>query len=83
MPKPFNDRKIGLGEPVATKLRDFCAANYKAAALDVIREAVEEHINRRLENPEMKERYEAARRKRLSIREQIMQLIPTNTDNLC
>lgn len=78
MAKPYNDRKIGLREPLATKLRDFCAANYRAAALDVIREAVEEHINRRLEEPAMKERYEAARRKRLGLSEQIVQLVPKN-----
>jgi len=78
MAKPYNDRKMGLGDPIASKLRDFCEANYRCAALDVIREAVEEHINRRLENQEIKERYEAARRKRLKMPEQVVQLVPKN-----
>jgi len=76
MAKPYNDKKLQLGEPLATKLRDFCAANYKAAALDVIREALEEHINRRLENSEIKSRYEAERRKRLNLPDQVVQLVP-------
>jgi hypothetical protein len=76
MAKPYDDKKLRLGEPLASKLRDFCAANYRAAALDVIRDAVEEHINRRLENPEMRERYETERRKRLSLPQQIVQLVP-------
>ncbi len=80
MAKPYNDKKIGLGDPLASKLRDFCDANYRAAALNVIREAVEEHINRRLENPEMRERYEAARRKRLKLPEQVVQLVTKGRD---
>jgi hypothetical protein len=64
MAKPYNDKKLNLGEPLASKLRDFCAANYNAPALNVIREAVEEHINQRLENPEMRERFEDIRRRR-------------------
>ena len=75
MPKPYTDKKAQLGEPVATKLRDFCAANYNCSALDVIREAVEEHINRRLENPEMAERFEVARKKRLGVPETVVQLV--------
>ena len=60
-------------------LKDFCAANYKAAALDVIREAVQEHIERRLENLEMRERYEKARKKRLALGEKVVRLA-TNGD---
>jgi hypothetical protein len=75
MAKPFNDKKFGIGEPLATKLRDFCAANYKAPALDVIREALEEHIERRLQNPEMRQRYEKARRTRLALPEKIVNLV--------
>lgn len=80
MAKPYNDKKLGLGEPLASKLRDFCAANYRAAALDVIRDAVEEHINRRLENPEMRERYEAARRKRLNLPDKVVHLASKKDD---
>lgn len=80
MAKPYNDKKIGLGDPFATMLRDFCAANYKATALDVIREAVKEHIERRLENPEMLERYEKARRERLQLPEKVVRLASKNGD---
>lgn len=55
-------------------LRDFLAANYNAPALELIREAVKEHIEARLENPEIRERYDAARKKRLRIPETIVSL---------
>ena len=74
MAKPFNDAKWGLGEPVASMLKDFCAANYHAPAVEVIREAVIEHIRRRIENPEMKERVEEARRERLGLSEKVVRL---------
>ncbi len=74
MAKPYNDAKLGLREPISSMLKDFCAANYKAAALDVIREAVQEHIERRLENREMRERYEKARRERLGLGEKVVRL---------
>jgi hypothetical protein len=74
MPKPFNDKRFQLGEELAVLLADFCAANYGAPAVEVIREAVSEHIAKRLENPEMKERYEAARRRRLKLPKKIIQL---------
>lgn len=79
MAKPYNDKKIGLGEPLATMLRDFCEANYRTPALNVIREAVEDHIRRRLDEPAMKERYEAVRRKRLNL--PVVQLIPKKNGN--
>lgn len=74
MAKPYNDKKLQLGEPVASMLRDFCAANYNAPALNVIREAVKEHIERRLEEPRMKERYDAKRRQRLGLDQKIVRL---------
>lgn len=75
MPKPYNDKKLQLGEPLATKLRDFCAANYNCSALDVIREALKEHIERRLENPEMAERLETARKRRVGVPDTVVQLV--------
>lgn len=75
MAKPYNDKKLQLGEPLATRLKDFCAANYNCSALDVIREAVDEHINRRLENPEMAERMETARKKRLGLPNTVVELV--------
>ena len=65
MPRAYNDAKWGLGEPWASKLSDFLAANYKGQAKEVVREALDEHINRRLGNePELRKRYEAFRKKR-------------------
>ena len=75
MPQKFKGSKIPLGEPLITQLMDFCAANYNAAALEVIREALREHIERRLENPEMKGRYEGARKERLGLADKVVQLI--------
>lgn len=75
MPKPYNDKKLQLGEPLATKLRDFCAANYNCSALEVIREALKEHIERRLENPEMAERLETARKRRVGVPDTVVQLV--------
>jgi len=75
MAKPYTDKKLQLGEPLATRLKDFCAANYNCSALDVIREAVEEHINRRLESPEMAERMDAARKKRLGLPNTVVELV--------
>ena len=75
MAKPYNDKKLGLGEPIATKLRDFCAANYRASALDVIREALGDHIDKRLEEPAMRQRYEDARRERLNLPNKVAQLV--------
>ena len=74
MAKPYNDKKIGLREPTASMLKDFCAANYNAASLDVIREAVQEHIKRRLENSEMRERYDEARKKRMGLPNKVVKL---------
>jgi hypothetical protein len=75
MAKPYNDKKLRLGEPLATMLRDFCTANYNGTALDVIREAVREHIERRIKETVMGERYEKARRERLGLPEKIAQLV--------
>ena len=75
MPQKFKDSKLKLGEPLATQLADFCAANYKASTIEVIREALGEHIERRLKNPEMKERYEKARKQRLGLAEKVVQLV--------
>ncbi len=78
MAKPYNDKKLGLGEPTASMLKDFCAANYGAPAINIIRDAVQGHIENRLENSEMKERYESARKERLGITEKIVQLVDKN-----
>ena len=75
MPREFDDKKLNLGEPLASKVRDFRAANYNAPVMNIIREALDEHIERRLESPEMRERFDAARRRRLSQPQKIVQMV--------
>ncbi len=75
MAKPYNDKKLQLGEPYASMLQDFCTANYGAPALNIIREALKEHIERRLEKPELKERFESARRERPNVPKKNVRLI--------
>jgi hypothetical protein len=74
MPKPFSDKKWNLGEPLASQLKDFCRANYKCPALEVIRVALKEHLERRLSDPEMKDRYEAARKDRMGLPAKVVKL---------
>lgn len=75
MAKKYTDKKIGLGEPLASMLQDFCAANYNAPAIEVIRAAINEHIENRLKNQEIKERYERARRERLGQADKVVRLV--------
>ena len=75
MARKYNDRKYNLGEPLASMLKDFCAANYDAPALKVIRESVRDHIEQRLEEPRMKERYERARKQRLGLEETVVKMV--------
>jgi hypothetical protein len=58
--------RLELGEPWASDLVDFCAANYKGSQTEVIREALTEHIQGRLaREPVIKARFESERQKRL------------------
>lgn len=62
-----SDKKVGrykLGEPCLSLIADFSAANYNAPEVEIIREAIQEHIERRLKEPEMKRRFDAARHAR-------------------
>jgi hypothetical protein len=65
MAKEKGGFRLDLGEPWESDLTDFCAANYKGSKTEVIREAIDEHIRRRLQEPEMRARFETARRNRL------------------
>lgn len=59
--------RLDLGEPLAGKLADFCAAHYDASQTSIIRHALEEFIERRLADPgwsAMRTRYEEERQKR-------------------
>jgi aminoglycoside/choline kinase family phosphotransferase len=75
------DAKLQLGEPWAGKLADFCAAHYGAPAKDVIRAALDAFIDTALEKePEMKKRYEAARRQRLESKGSIVAIVKKEGD---
>ena len=59
--------RLRLGEPFQSELADFCAVNYGIDEIKVIRQAVTEHIQRKLaENEGMKRDYEARRKQRLA-----------------
>ena len=51
-------------ESLASDFIDFRAANYNAQEIEVIREALREHIDRRLKERGMKRRFDLERRKR-------------------
>jgi hypothetical protein len=70
-----------IGGTLADDLADFCAANYKAAELEVIREALETHIRERLKEPKMQERFEAARERRLRGEKKPLRLVPGDKGN--
>ena len=67
-----------IGGTLANDLADFCAANYRAPDLEVIREALEAHIKERLQEPKMLERFNAARERRLRGDKKPLRLIPTD-----
>ena len=60
-----NLSRFGFDEETTALLLDWCAANYKAQATEIICEAVKQHIRGRLDRePEMQKRLEAARKRR-------------------
>jgi len=65
-----------IGGTLADDLADFCAANYRAPDIEVIREALETHIKKRLEEPKMLERFNAARDRRLRGEKKPLRLVP-------
>ena len=60
-------KRLNLPEPLQSDFLDFRAANYDPPEMNVVREALRELIDRRLQEPDMRERFEACRRKRLGI----------------
>jgi hypothetical protein len=67
MPKGRDSKgiRVDLGDELAAKLEDFCAAYYDAKKVRIIREAVDWYIDLILDRePERRKRYEAARSKR-------------------
>jgi hypothetical protein len=70
--------RFGLGEPWQGLLADFCAAHYNAPERDIIRAALDSFIQSQLNlEPEMKKRFEDARKKRLGQSGEIVRLIPS------
>jgi hypothetical protein len=63
-----NTKRNDFGEPLASDMLDFRAANYNAQEIDVIRRACREHIDRRLAaDDEMRRLFNQAREKRLAV----------------
>ena len=67
-----------LGEPWTGDLADFCAAHYGAPEKHVIRAALEFFIQDRLaKEPEMRKRFEEARKRRLGAAGNNIKLLPS------
>lgn len=63
--KQKNLSRWGLSDEIRLMLLDWCAASYQGSATDVVEEAVRQHIEGRLDlEPEMRKRFEAARKRR-------------------
>jgi hypothetical protein len=74
---PSKGSRLGLGEPWQSMLNDFCAAHYNASERDIVRTALDFFIQNRLEaEPEVRKRYEEARRKRLKLPDSVVRIVP-------
>lgn len=81
MAKNSTDARLKLGEPWADKLKDFCSANYGCPQIEVIRAAIDELIDRRLDaEPEMRRRFDAARKRRVGGGENVTVMTPRKTE---
>ncbi|WP_156179643.1 hypothetical protein [Bradyrhizobium sp. LTSPM299] len=79
MSNPSKGARLGLGEPWQSMLNDFCAAHYNAPERDMIRAALDFFIQNRLDaEPEVKKRFEEARRKRLGLSDSVVRIVPKN-----
>lgn len=76
MPSDSKTGRYKLGEPCLSLLADFSAANYNAPEVEIVREAIQEHIERRLgEEPEIKKRFDAARLRRIKGKERPLSIV--------
>lgn len=58
-------------------LTDFCAAHYNAPERDIIRAALDFFVQNRLDaEPEMRKRFEDARRRRLGLSDSVVRIVP-------
>ena len=75
------DARLKLGEPLASDLADFCAANFDAPQMGIVRRAVERFIKDHLDNDlAMRRRYEDARKARLSGKDGNLRLLRRDSD---
>jgi hypothetical protein len=76
MAHPSKGSRLKLGEPLASELADFCAAAWGAPEINIVRVALESFMRERLaKEPELRERYEDARKKRLGARADKIRLL--------
>ena len=65
MPRHYNDAKLQLGEPWASKVDDFLMASHKAQFVELVRRALDAYIDKYLkENEGFKRDFEKAKAKR-------------------
>ena len=73
----MNKRIPPLGEDPKADLKDFCAANYAAPKARVIADALRSFIRAKLDaEPELRRRFDAARRKRIGDKAQVIPIGP-------
>lgn len=66
-----------MDEPLASDLVDFCEAHRGAPEKRVVADALRAFIDERLAaEPELRKRFEEARRKRVGVREDKLRLVP-------
>jgi hypothetical protein len=68
--------RLALGEPWASDLADFCEAAWGAPEVRIVRAALEAFIRERLAaEPDLRKRFEDARRKRLGATDEKIRVI--------
>jgi hypothetical protein len=69
--------RLGLGEPWQSMLSDFCAAHYNAPERDIVRAALDFFVQNRLNaEPEVRKRFDEAKRKRLGLADSVVRIVP-------
>lgn len=81
MPEPDGPKgRLKLPEPLASDVKDFLASNYRGEEAALVQEALREHIDRRLEEPETKRRFDRERESRLGRKKEPLKLVTPNGD---
>ncbi|MPZ39892.1 MAG: hypothetical protein GEU95_17900 [Rhizobiales bacterium] len=77
--KPTTGARYGITGPLQDDLIDFCEAHRGAPIDRIIRDALRAFIDDRLAaEPELKKRFDEARRLRLGAKDSVVQLVPKN-----